>query len=253
MRFFVRLLLLFCGVLFFTFSLKADGLFDEGETIKKLALEQVLKTDSDLTKAKKLAEFVATHFERDGFFEKEKLKAAKKNKVYEKPYKNNILKTKVGDSVEFAKLYQQLCLAVGLEAVVVEGYAGKNIKSYNVVRHEQKAIKGAFEMMTGKIDSSLERYHSAWNAVYINSKWILVDTYWMIKGERKAYRSVSSVRQMEKVLAQSEKQKLKRTNGSIDKKYFNAKPKEMIKTHFPYDEKWQLLSHPISLSNFVNN
>ncbi len=253
MRFFIRLLLLGCGLLFFVSSSKANDLFDETETIKKIALEQVLKTDSDLTKAKKLAEFVATHFERDGFFEREKLKAAKKNKVYEKPYKNNMLKTKVGDSVEFANLYQQLCLAVGLNAVVVEGYAGKNIKAYNVVRHEQKAIKGAFELVTGKIDSSLERYHSAWNAVYINSKWILVDTYWMIKGEKAAYKSVSSVRQMEKALAQSEKQKLKRKNSAIDKKYFNTKPKEMIKTHFPYDEKWQLLSHPVSLNNFVKN
>ena len=253
MRFFTCLILWLCSVLFFAPSLKAGDLFDEPETIKKIALEQVLKTDSDLTKAKKLAEFVATHFERDGFFEKEKLKAAKKNKVYEKSYKNNILKTKVGDSVEFAKLYQQLCLAVGLNAVVVEGYAGKNIKAYNVVRHEQKAIKQAFEMITGKIDSSLERYHSAWNAIQINGKWILVDTYWMIKGEKMAYKSVSSARQMEKVLFQSEKQKLKRKNSAIDKKYFNIKPKEMIKTHFPYDEKWQLLSHPVSLNNFVKN
>ena len=58
---------------------------------------------------------------------------------------------------------------------------------------------------------------------------------------------------MEKVLSQSEKQKLKRKNSAIDKKYFNIKPKEMIKTHFPYDEKWQLLSHPVSLNNFVKN
>ena len=253
MHFFIHVFLLICGVVFWSFDLKATSSFDENEMIKKIALEQVLKTDAELTKARKLAEFVATHFERDGFFEKERLKASKNNRVYEKPYKNNILKTKVGDSVDFAKLYQSLCQAVGLTVVVIEGYAGRNIQSYNVIRSDQKAIKQAFEMVTGKMDSSLERYHNAWNAVQVNKKWILVDTYWMINGEKRAHKSVSSVRQMERVLAQSEKKKLKRTNGAIDKKYFNAKPKEMIKTHFPYDEKWQLLSRPISFNEFVKN
>lgn len=250
---FIRIFLCLLGLLFSMLSFaKETPPLNEAQQIKELATSLVLKNDSELIKAKKLAEFVASHFERDGFLEKEKLKAAKKNKVYEKSYKNNLFQTKVGDSVEFAKLYKDLCEAVGLTSVVIEGYAGKNIKAYNVVRPEQKAIKQTFEMMTGKIDSSLERYHSAWNGVKVNGKWILVDTYWMIKGEKVAHKSVSSVRQMERVLAQKQKQKLKRKN-SVDTRFFNIKPKEMIKTHFPYDEKWQLLPHPISLNEFVKN
>ncbi len=254
MRFLIYFLFFIC-LCFVSADILAeqDGQKELYSNVQEIATSLVLKNDSELIKAKKLAEFVATHFERDGFYEKEKLKAAKKNKVYEKPYKNDLFQTKVGDSIAFAQLYKQLCEAVGLNAVVVEGYAGKNIKAYNVVRHEQKAIKQAFEMVTGKIDSSLERYHSAWNVVQVNGKWILVDTYWMIKGEKSAYKSVSSVRQMEKILKQNQSKKLKRKNTAIDKRFFNIKPKEMIKTHFPYDEKWQLLPHPISLNEFVKN
>ena len=254
--FFIRVFLFF--LILFGVGVKGEVLASSKilrnqESPKEVAEMLVKSNDTDLKKAKKIAEFIATYFERDGFLEKEKFNSVKKNKVFEKPYKNDFFKTKVGDSFDFAKLYKEMCQAVGLEAVVIEGYAGQNIKSFNVVRAEQKAIHQGIDMMMGKIDSSLERYASAWNGVKIKDKWILVDTYWMIKGEKVAYKNVSSVRQMERILEQNKKRPFKRKNVGFDTRYFDATPREMIKTHFPYDAEWQLLRRPVPLQEFVNN
>ena len=56
----------------------------DASSIETIAKSIVKEGDADLLKAKKIAVFVATHFERDGFLEKEKYNASKKNKIYEK-------------------------------------------------------------------------------------------------------------------------------------------------------------------------
>ena len=202
-------------------------------------------------KAEALARFVASYYERDGFLEKERLNAFKKKKVYVPEYENNFFYSKVGDSYGFSSLYQELCEAVGLTAVIIEGYAGKNIYAYANVRPEGQVVRVASSMLTGKKDISLERYKSAWNGVKIKDKWILVDTYWMIRGEKTAHKNISSARQMERTLKKAEKQPLKKVNNAIDMTFFDAKPRTFIKTHFPFNEKWQLLKQPISLYQFL--
>ncbi len=69
----------------------------------------------------------------------------------------------------------------------------------------------------------------AWNAIKINGEWKLMDCTWgagYVGEDKKYHRRFSPY-------------------------YFLAPPEEFIYAHFPEDEKWQLLPHPISKDEFV--
>ncbi len=252
MKYIKIIFLCFCLI----FSLPSLAEKEKTQTNSK-SIHEIVSTltkgiENPLKKAKVLAIFMAEHYARDGFLKKEKDNASKKGKKYSASYESNLFEDKIGDSYAFAKLYQQMCQTAGLEAVIIEGYAGRRIESFGVKRKEQKAIKQTFNLLANKQDSSLERYKSAWNAVKIDNKWILIDTYWMIKGEKYAYKNIQSEKRMKRILKQNKNKKLSKQNTSIDMDFFNAKPKELIKTHYPFDETYQLLKNPYSLNRFLN-
>lgn len=220
---------------FLVLPLIANAKTIDDTSIETIAKSVVKEGDSDLLKAKKLAIFVATHFERDGFLEKEKYNAGRKNKIYEKPYQNNMLESKIGDSQDFAKLYQALCQSVGLEATIINGYANKRIRSHGRALPKQKAVRDAFKMVGQRQDALLENQSASWNKVNIKGQWIVVDTYWMVKGDRMGYKNVSSPRQMEKILERGKEKPLKSKNTPLDMRYFNANEKEFLKTHLVED------------------
>jgi hypothetical protein len=69
----------------------------------------------------------------------------------------------------------------------------------------------------------------AWNAIKINGEWKLMDCTWgagYIGEDKKFHRRFSPY-------------------------YFLAPPEEFIYAHFPEDEKWQLLPHPVSKDEFA--
>ncbi|MBQ3034937.1 MAG: hypothetical protein IJD25_02665, partial [Alphaproteobacteria bacterium] len=74
----------------------------------------------------------------------------------------------------------------------------------------------------------------------------------MIKGEKYSYKNIQSEKRMKRILKQNQGKKLSKKNSSIDMDFFDAKPKDMIKTHFPFDETYQLLKNPYSLNRFLN-
>ena len=69
-----------------------------------------------------------------------------------------------------------------------------------------------------------DNYRHAWNAIKLNGKWILVDTTWGTSN-----------------------------NSEISDFYFDINPEFSILSHFPEDEKWQLLEKPLSLDEFNNS
>lgn len=71
------------------------------------------------------------------------------------------------------------------------------------------------------VDLSSTEFLHGWNAIKIDNKWLLVDSTWGATND----------------LSQSEF-------------YFDIKPEWAILTHFPKDEKWQLLENPLSLEEF---
>lgn len=215
-------------------------------------LTQGLKTDKD--KARVLAAWIAYQVDRNGYEYDKLIQASNDNKPADYPLPNDIFKTRIGTPQEFARLFAELGALAGLEVAVIDGYAGRNIPSS---RYSGKAIR-ALEPAINKIRGAnyrLQRYESSWNAVKINGKWELLDPYWMVQGERMFGRGEST-----KSFANELKKRAQKTPSSsslsrgknIDDDYFLAKPRDFIKTHFPYEDKWQLLPIPKTWSGFTN-
>ena len=76
-----------------------------------------------------------------------------------------------------------------------------------------------------------------------------------MRGDYKTFQDVNSIsehkREMKKRQKNSSKTNKARKNRTIDDRWFMTKPKEMIKTHYPHDEKWQLLPVPKKLNSFL--
>tara|TARA_B100000809_G_scaffold265794_1_gene325763 strand:- start:3102 stop:4103 length:1002 start_codon:yes stop_codon:yes gene_type:complete len=70
----------------------------------------------------------------------------------------------------------------------------------------------------------------AWNAVYINSKWQFIDTTWGAGYSRDSNHWIQY----------------------YDEHYFFTNPKELITTHHPEENNWQLLTPAITKKKFVS-
>jgi hypothetical protein len=102
----------------------------------------------------------------------------------------------------YAQLFQAMCREAAISCEVVEGYS-----------------KG-----TLTTSPDLNKPDHAWNAVYLDKKWHLVDATWG-----------SSVLQRANDFVQIE-----------NDAYFLSPPERFIITHLPGTPKWQLLSCPVS-------
>ena len=144
----------------------------------------------------------------------------------------DIFETRVGVCEDIANLYQRMLGLAGLDSVVVSGYAG-----FNVTRQTKP-----------------ESRH-AWNAVKIDGKWELIDPTWAMRGDVKALEDIGSnlahKRELRQRLSNTNKTNKTRKNRTVDNRWFMTKPQEMIKSHFPDDEKWQLLAVPKKLNSFL--
>lgn len=119
------------------------------------------------------------------------------------------LKTRKAVCEGYAKTFEQACIALNIECVVISGYS----------KTEGSAI--------GKLP--LTEKH-AWNAVKIAGTWKFVDATW---GAGYAENSDYWL-------------------PKFDPYYLFTPPSEFIGSHFPEDEKWQLLAQPLSEKEFVS-
>lgn len=74
----------------------------------------------------------------------------------------------------------------------------------------------------------------SWNAVYIYGTWCLVDAHWAAR------------RIIGKPTSQEE------FHYQLDEYFFLPDPHQLIYTHFPDEQQWQLLDRPITLEEFEN-
>jgi transglutaminase/protease-like cytokinesis protein 3 len=102
----------------------------------------------------------------------------------------------------YANLFFELCQAVKIECVVVEGVAQNN-------------------------DEKISLPH-AWNVVKLNNEWKFIETTWGSGGVSEEGSFVPE----------------------LDLTYLFCKPENFILEHFPDEEKWQLLTNPISKVEF---
>ncbi|XP_040204672.1 kyphoscoliosis peptidase-like isoform X1 [Rana temporaria] len=112
----------------------------------------------------------------------------------------------------YAGLFENMCRLAGIQCVKIGGYS-----------------KGLCYVL-GQTFS--EETNHAWNAVYLNKKWHLLDTTW---GAGIADRSSNKF------------------NFRYNEFYFLTHPALFIEEHFPDNQNWQLLQVPLSLKQFEGN
>lgn len=125
-----------------------------------------------------------------------------------------------GTCGNFAKLFTYMARRAGLNAVVVDGFA----------------FGGGH----------------AWNAVQIDGKWELLDS----TNSYRAFNRVKSNKMYEIALNKHERRSKRNRDQlpkKINNKYFLLDPKEMILSHFPEEDRWQLLNPPVSPETFYHN
>ncbi|MBQ7413209.1 MAG: hypothetical protein IJV07_02930 [Alphaproteobacteria bacterium] len=212
-------------------------------------------TDEKL-KTRALAAWIVYQMQRDGYRHKELIKYSHQNRTAPEPITNNPFQTRIGTSQDFARLFQTMGEAAGLTVATIKGYAGKNINTTQYQDSAYQAGKTLLNLWHGN-SNSLQRYQASWNAVQIDKKWYLLDTYWMIANPNLfEAQNISSAQGMSLFLRRREKAipgKAILTRGKrIDNHYFLAKPRFFIQTHFPLDEQWQLMPTPWTWSTFTN-
>lgn len=228
-----------------------------GQTPQSIVENLINPAYTDMQKARVLAAFVAYQLQKNGYVYKELNKASTRAQEVKITPSYNVLQTRVGTALDYALLYRQLCRLAGLEAEAISGYAGMNV---------QKPYRGNAKLQTihhllkqnGMItDYSMQRYESVWNVVKVDGEWILVDTYWLVGGEKGNFvaTDIDSERKMNRFLSRREANPLslsELTRGkTLNEDYFNAKPRNFIKTHYPFESEWQLLPNPVSLNRFL--
>jgi len=132
----------------------------------------------------------------------------RKNRELELKKIQNTLITKKALCGEYSLLLKELCSILGIKSVFIQGLTKTDVNDISSNR--------------------LVKDH-AWNSVFVNNEWKLIDVTWA-----SGYVHLQS------------KQFIKQFNDS----YFFANPKEFILHHYPENNKWQLLDSPINKHTF---
>ena len=177
------------------------------DNLEMIDLEQYVA--DNLTSKREIAEFFYYWMSLNIEYDFELLQKIRMNELTEEEQYgltdvSTIFEEKKAVCIGFSTMYQEFLLSFGVQTEIVTGYA----KTYDNLSLEPE------------LDSD---FRHAWNAVQINSKWILVDVTWANQFEDKTTDF-----------------------------YFGADPDRLILTHFPDNSNWQLLSNPITISDFNN-
>nr|BAC86780.1 unnamed protein product [Homo sapiens] len=124
----------------------------------------------------------------------------------------DILRTQKTNCDGYAGLFERMCRLAGVQCMTVPGYS-----------------KG-FGYQTGQSFSG--EFDHAWNAVYLEGRWHLVDSTW-------GSGLVDTITSKFTFL--------------YNEFYFLTHPALFIEDHFPDNKNWQLLKPPQSLRQFENN
>lgn len=228
-----------------------------GQTPESVVENLVKPNYSDMEKARVLAAFVAYQMQKNGYAYKEVLNSSNRSKETKIVPADNVLKSRIGTALDYALLYRQLCQLAGLDVVAISGYAGMNVQKPHRGNAKLQTVSHLLKQGGAITEYGMQRYESVWNAVKVDGEWILVDTFWMVGGEKEGFvaMDIDNERKMETFLRRRESSGVSLndlTRGkSIREDYFNAKPRQFVKTHYPFESEWQLLPNPVSFSSFL--
>ncbi len=243
--------------------------YSKADKIGKTAPYSAAKTPEDLAKyimenvqtptdrARALASWMVYQMDQDGYRVKIIKQSAVQNRPAPQPLPNNPFYSRIGTAQEYADLYQKIGTLMGLDVVTISGYAGKSVP-YSAdagLSATNMAVRGILRTVSNNpLNYKMQPYEASWNAVKIDDKWKLVDTYWMSRGGKKIGTTETQLG-MEQLIKSREKKLPHLSDLTAGKRYdetfFFADPNIFIKTHYPLDEKWQLLRTPVSWREFT--
>lgn len=117
----------------------------------------------------------------------------------------------------YAMVFDILCNYAGVHSKIISGFA-----------------KGA-DYRPGQKFTRGSNQHS-WNAVFIYGQWCLVDCHWAAR----------------RIIGKQSTNDEEDFHYQLDEYFFLTNPHQLKFTHFPDEQKWQLLERPISLEEFEN-
>ncbi len=121
----------------------------------------------------------------------------------------DVLKKKKAVCQGYADLFTALCQEAGISSELVAGYSkgfgNENRSDFSTADH-------------------------AWNAVYLDKKWYLLDATWGAGGLNNKMQYIPK----------------------FNEQYFLSDPKVFIQDHMPLHPMWQLLDCPVSMKAFAN-
>ncbi|KAM4771186.1 uncharacterized protein WCC33_003021 [Rhinophrynus dorsalis] len=173
-------------------------------TVQQLVTSLLRVARTDMEKVRAIWMWICHHIEYD--------LEGLENKSKRSGDPSQTLLTGKGACEGYAGLFENMCSLAGIKCLKIGGYS----KGYNYV--------------VGQTFSG-ESNH-AWNAVYLNKRWHLIDTTW---GAGSADSSSNSFK------------------FRYNEFYFLTHPALFIEEHFPDNQNWQLLQTPLSLKQFEGN
>ncbi|XP_053168079.1 kyphoscoliosis peptidase isoform X9 [Hemicordylus capensis] len=179
------------------------------KVIAKSSVEELVKTllrvaHTDLEKVRAIWTWICHHIEYDvvGFYNKDKQSFKPKD----------VLQSGKSICEGYAGLFEQMCSIAGVQCMNLSGYSKGH--GYR-----------AGQTFTGE-------YDHAWNAVYLDGRWHLVDSTWG-SGSMDDCFSKFTFR--------------------YNEFYFLTHPALFINNHFPDNSNWQLLKSTVTLKQFESN
>lgn len=122
---------------------------------------------------------------------------------------NDVLKKRKAVCQGYSELFNEMCRLAKIKSYLVPGYS-----------------KGFGYQPGNKAFTSADH---AWNAVYLEGQWYVLDATWGSGGVNNQLKYVKQ----------------------FNEKYFLSNPKEFVKDHMPQEPAWQLLDCPVSMKAFI--
>ena len=171
----------------------------------------------EVLKARVLYAWIVYHIEYD-MFKYDVINETKRVRNRSKTLRTgDAFKTRVGVCSDIADLFSRMAKIAGIKEEQISGYAGSDLTT----------------------DNYKEKGH-AWNAVYINKKWLFVDATWGLEGDYKTFKNIRSAGEHKREIRRKKYQKNREIDSSrvIDNRWFLVEPER---------EKQQHLKKPVDM------
>jgi hypothetical protein len=189
---------------------QSNQVIGNSKKAKKLALSLTKNQLNDSAKVYAIHQWVTTHIKYDF--------KTLNNHQYDVVPIDKVLRKRKAICLGYAQLFETMCKHANINAVTIEGY----------LRNER-----------GDVNDKLYMSNHAWNAVYVNGQWQLIDVCLdagymrYFKKKRIVFNGIPYRYQPKFIRKPSQN-------------YYYRNPEKSIATHIPADANWQLLQVPIT-------